>query len=67
MVEEGAAAPDFELTSDSGERVKLSDFRGKPVVLYFYPLTTLRAAPLRPASCGTTTRSSGNAVRSSSA
>jgi len=37
MVEEGKRAPDFELTSDSGERVKLSDFRGKPVVLYFYP------------------------------
>jgi thioredoxin-dependent peroxiredoxin len=37
VVEEGAEAPDFELTSDSGERVKLSDFRGKPVVLYFYP------------------------------
>jgi thioredoxin-dependent peroxiredoxin len=37
MVEEGKPAPDFELTSDSGERVKLSDFRGKPVVLYFYP------------------------------
>jgi len=36
-VEEGKPAPDFELTSDSGERVKLSDFRGKPVVLYFYP------------------------------
>lgn len=37
MVEEGKPAPDFELTSDSGETVKLSDFRGKPVVLYFYP------------------------------
>jgi thioredoxin-dependent peroxiredoxin len=37
MVEEGKPAPDFELTSDSGEQVKLSDFRGKPVVLYFYP------------------------------
>jgi peroxiredoxin Q/BCP len=37
MVEEGKPAPDFELTSDSGEKVKLSDFRGKPVVLYFYP------------------------------
>jgi thioredoxin-dependent peroxiredoxin len=37
MVEEGKPAPDFELTSDKGERVKLSDFRGKPVVLYFYP------------------------------
>jgi peroxiredoxin Q/BCP len=37
MVEEGKPAPDFELTSDDGEHVKLSDFRGKPVVLYFYP------------------------------
>jgi peroxiredoxin Q/BCP len=37
MVEEGKSAPDFELTSDTGERVKLSDLRGKPVVLYFYP------------------------------
>ncbi len=37
MVEEGAPAPDFELTSDAGETVKLSDLRGRPVVLYFYP------------------------------
>jgi peroxiredoxin Q/BCP len=37
VVEEGQQAPDFELASDSGERVRLSDLRGKPVVLYFYP------------------------------
>jgi thioredoxin-dependent peroxiredoxin len=37
MVEEGKPAPDFELTSDSGQKVKLSDFRGRPIVLYFYP------------------------------
>ena len=37
MVAEGKPAPDFELTTDSGDTVKLSDFRGKPVVLYFYP------------------------------
>ena len=37
MVEEGKPAPDFELRSDSGESVKLSDLRGKQVVLYFYP------------------------------
>jgi peroxiredoxin Q/BCP len=37
MVEEGKPAPDFELASDTGERVKLTSFRGKPVVLYFYP------------------------------
>jgi thioredoxin-dependent peroxiredoxin len=37
VVEEGKPAPDFELESDSGETVKLSALRGKPVVLYFYP------------------------------
>jgi len=37
VVEEGKPAPDFELTSDTGEQVKLSDFLGQPVVLYFYP------------------------------
>ena len=37
MVEEGKPAPDFELTSDTGERMKLSDLRGKRIVLYFYP------------------------------
>ena len=37
MVEEGKPAPDFELASDAGERVRLSDLRGTPVVLYFYP------------------------------
>lgn len=37
MVEEGSSAPDFELVSDEGERVTLSQFRGRPVVLYFYP------------------------------
>jgi peroxiredoxin Q/BCP len=37
VIEEGKPAPDFELESDSGETVKLSDFRGRSVVLYFYP------------------------------
>ena len=36
-VAEGRPAPDFELPSDSGEPVRLSDLKGKPVVLYFYP------------------------------
>lgn len=35
--EVGKSAPDFELTADTGEKVKLSDFKGKYVVLYFYP------------------------------
>jgi peroxiredoxin Q/BCP len=33
----GDAAPDFEALGDSGKKIKLSDFRGKRVVLYFYP------------------------------
>ncbi len=37
MVQEGQPAPEFELTSDAGETVKLSELRGKPVVLYLYP------------------------------
>ena len=37
MLKVGDPAPDFESESDSGETVKLSDFRGKKVVLYFYP------------------------------
>jgi peroxiredoxin Q/BCP len=37
MIDEGTEAPDFELTSDDGSTLRLSDLRGKPVVLYFYP------------------------------
>jgi thioredoxin-dependent peroxiredoxin len=37
MIEEGAPAPDFTLTSDSGDEVELSSLRGRRVVLYFYP------------------------------
>lgn len=29
--------PEIELTGDNGEKVKLSDFKGKHIVLYFYP------------------------------
>ena len=34
---EGEQARDFELRTDAGETVRLSDFRGRSVVLYFYP------------------------------
>jgi peroxiredoxin Q/BCP len=37
VVEEGKPAPDFTLVSDSGDEVTLSQLRGRPVVLYFYP------------------------------
>ena len=36
-IEEGAAAPAFELEGDDGKKYRLADFKGKPVVLYFYP------------------------------
>ena len=34
---EGQPAPDFDLPTDGGGRIRLSDFRGRPLVLYFYP------------------------------
>jgi thioredoxin-dependent peroxiredoxin len=37
MIEEGSPAPDFTLTADDGSTVRLSDLRGTPVVVYFYP------------------------------
>ena len=37
MIEPGQPAPDFELPDQDGAAVKLSDFRGRPVVVYFYP------------------------------
>jgi peroxiredoxin Q/BCP len=37
MLKEGDKAPDFKATDDAGNTVSLKDFRGKNVVLYFYP------------------------------
>ena len=37
MIEPGTPAPDFELPDQDGNPVRLSDLRGKRVVLYFYP------------------------------
>ena len=36
-LEVGSKAASFTLVSDSGKKIKLSDFKGQPVVLYFYP------------------------------
>ncbi len=37
MIETGSDAPDFELKNQDSESVRLSSFKGKVVVLYFYP------------------------------
>lgn len=36
-ISSGASAPEFQLLDDEGKSRRLSDFRGKPVILYFYP------------------------------
>lgn len=37
MLEVGDKAPAFSVLADNGEKVSLKDFKGQPVVLYFYP------------------------------
>ena len=37
MLETGTKAPDFELPDQNGQIHRLSDYRGKKVILYFYP------------------------------
>lgn len=37
MLKVGDKAPDFSLASDSGAKIGLKDFRGKSLVLYFFP------------------------------
>jgi peroxiredoxin Q/BCP len=36
-IEEGSKAPTFTLKADDGSKVKLSDLKGHPIVIYFYP------------------------------
>ena len=47
MVKEGDKAPDFRLQADDGSEIALSDLRGKPVVLYFFPRRSPRVAPTK--------------------
>jgi peroxiredoxin Q/BCP len=37
MLSQGSPAPDFTLSDQNGEQVTLSELRGQPVVVYFYP------------------------------
>lgn len=55
MIKEGDEAPDFSVKDQDGRDVKLSDFRGQKVVLYFYPKDdttgwTLEASSFRDAN-----------------
>jgi thioredoxin-dependent peroxiredoxin len=36
-IEEGKKAPDFTLSDQDGKPVTLSEFKGKDVIVYFYP------------------------------
>lgn len=37
MINEGEKAPDFEMQDSTGKKIRLKDFAGKTVALYFYP------------------------------
>jgi peroxiredoxin Q/BCP len=37
MLKEGDKAPDFKVTGDEGQTISLKDYRGRNLVLYFYP------------------------------
>jgi peroxiredoxin Q/BCP len=37
MLEPGSVAPDFSVLDHNGEQVRLSDLRGRKVLLWFYP------------------------------
>lgn len=42
MLEVGTKAPDFELPDQNGELHKLSEYLGKKVILYFYPIQSAK-------------------------
>jgi thioredoxin-dependent peroxiredoxin len=56
MIDVGDNAPGFELQDQDGETVKLSDFAGKTVVLYFYPKADTPGCTTQ--ACGIRDRSS---------
>ncbi|HEX4186373.1 MAG TPA: thioredoxin-dependent thiol peroxidase [Solirubrobacteraceae bacterium] len=61
MIESGQRAPDFELPDQDGRVVKLSDFRGTPVVVYFYPKADTPGCTTQ--ACGVRDRQADYAAR----
>jgi thioredoxin-dependent peroxiredoxin len=55
MIEPDSPAPDFELANQDGQPVKLSDYRGQTVVLYFYPKADTPGCTVQ--ACGVRDRS----------
>ena len=51
MPDTGDFAPDFELLSDEEKSVKLADFRGQRVILFFYPKAATPGCKIGRASC----------------
>ena len=50
MLETGTKAPAFELPDQNGVMHRLEDYKGKKVILYFYPKIILRDVRSRPAA-----------------
>ena len=55
MINIGDKAPDLLGLNESGKEIRLSDYKGKKVVLYFYPKDMTSGCTRRLAICGTTT------------
>ena len=60
MIEPGDNAPDFTLPDQDGRDIKLSDFKGTPVVVYFYPKADTPGCTTQ--ACGVRDHASGYAA-----
>lgn len=56
MLKLGDKAPDFSLMNQEGAVIRLSDFQGKKVILYFYPKDNTPGCTRRPAPSPRTMR-----------
>ena len=54
MINVGDKAPEVLGINEKGEEIRLSAYKGKKIVLYFYPRTVHRVAPHKRVICATT-------------